>query len=67
VKRTKNGRIVYRKIQAALWKYERQKQLGGGWQTNVTFETARIAKALKTGLVAAYHEATKGPGDEPEE
>jgi len=28
---------------------------------------ARIAKALKVGLTAAYHEALKSEGDEPEE
>jgi hypothetical protein len=67
VKRTRNGNVVYRKLQAALWKYERQKRSGGLTETNVTFEAARIAKALKTGLVAAYHEATKNAGDEPEE
>jgi hypothetical protein len=67
VKRTKSGRIVYHKIQAGLWKYERLRRSGGDVQTNVTFEAARIAKAIKVGLVAAYHEATKGAGDEPEE
>jgi hypothetical protein len=67
VKRTKNGRIVYRKVQAALWKYERAKRSGGAAETNLTLEAARIAKALKVGLISAYHEATKGAGDEPDE
>jgi hypothetical protein len=65
--RTKKGQIVYRKIQAGLWKYERGRRPGGDMQTNVTFEAARIAKAIKVGLTAAFHEATKGAGDEPEE
>ena len=67
VKRTRKGNVVYRKVQAALWKYETERRSGGISQTHVTFEAARIAKAVKTGLVAAYHEATKGAGDEPEE
>lgn len=67
VKRTKRGHIVYRRIQAALWKYERSSRSGGDIQINLTFEAARIAKAIKVGLTAAFHEATKGPGDEPDE
>jgi hypothetical protein len=67
VQRTKNGRVVYRKIQAGLWKYERARRSGGETQTNLTFKAARIAKAIKVGLIAAYHEATKGEGEEPTE
>jgi hypothetical protein len=67
VKRTQKGRIVYRKIQAGLWKYERSKKAGGDTQVQLTFEAARIAKVIKAGLVAAYHETTKGEGDEPED
>jgi hypothetical protein len=67
VKRTKNGRTVYRKVQAALWKYEHQRRSGGATEINLTFEAARIARALKTGIIAAYHDATKGAGEEPEE
>jgi hypothetical protein len=66
VKRTKNGRLVYRKIQDGLWKYQCDRR-GGHSQVNLTFEVARIAKALKVGLTAAYHEALKSEGDEPEE
>jgi hypothetical protein len=67
VKRTKKGQLEYKKIQAAAWKYERLRKSGGGVQTNLTFEAARIAKVLKVGIVAAYHQATKGEGDEPED
>ena len=66
VKRTKNGRVVYRKIQAALWKYERAKR-SGLVETNVTFEAARISKVIKTSLIAGWHEATEEPVDEPED
>jgi hypothetical protein len=65
--RTHKGRVVYRKIQATLWKYKRERLSGGDIQTNLTFEVARIARAIKIGLTVAYHEATKGAGDEPEE
>jgi hypothetical protein len=65
VKRTKNGKVVYRKIQAAFWKYERQQRSGGSVQTNWTFEAIRIARAIKAGLTAGFHEATKE--DEPDE
>jgi hypothetical protein len=64
VRRTKDGHAVYLKLHALLWKYEWEK--GRGEATlNLTLETARIAKALKEGLVTAYHHATKGEGDEP--
>jgi hypothetical protein len=66
VKKTKRGQIAYRKIQAGAWKYEWSRKAGGHVQTQLTFEVARIAKALKIGVVAAYHEAAKGEGDEPE-
>jgi hypothetical protein len=66
VKRTKNGRVVHRKIRAALWKYERAKR-AGVVETNLTFEAARIAKVIKCSLVAGWHEATKDEGDEPDE
>lgn len=65
VKRTKDGEVIYRKIQAALWKYERDRRRGKTTQTSITFAAARIARAIKTGLVYAYHDATKGEGDEP--
>ena len=67
VKRTNKGQVVYRKFQAALWKYEHDKRAGGVIETNLTFEAARIAKALKVGLISAYNEATKGPGEPPVE
>jgi len=68
VKRTNKGRVVYRKIQAALWKYERTKTTGGHVQTNLTLEAARIARVIKTSLIAGWHEATKpAEGDEPED
>jgi hypothetical protein len=66
VKRTKKGQLEYRKIQAAVWKYEWSRKRGDV-QTNLTFEAARIAKALKVGIIAAYHEATSSEGDEPED
>lgn len=50
VKRTKSGNVVYRKLRPALWKSESRKRSGGTVETNVTFEVARIAKALKTGF-----------------
>jgi hypothetical protein len=67
VKRTKKGQLEYRKIQAAGWKYEWSRKRGGELQTNLTFEVVRIAKAVKVGIVAAYHQATKGEGDEPDD
>jgi hypothetical protein len=67
VKRTKNGEVVYRRIQAGLWKYERARGKGGIMDVNLTFETARIARTLKKAVVAAYHEITKGAGEEQEE
>jgi hypothetical protein len=67
VKRTKRGQLEYQKIQAAAWKYEWSRKRGGDVQTNLTFEVARIAKALKVGIVAAYHHATSSEGDEPED
>jgi hypothetical protein len=63
-KRTKAGHVVYRKIQAGLWKYEQERRRDGATKTSLTFAAARIARAFKTGLIAAYHDATKGEGDE---
>jgi transposase-like protein len=40
-------------------KYERKRNAGGEVETKLTFEAARIAKALKVGLVAAWHSATE--------
>jgi hypothetical protein len=67
VKRTRKGQLEYKKIQAAAWKYEWSRKSGGEVQMNLTFEAARIAKALKVGIVAAYHQATNGESDEPDE
>jgi hypothetical protein len=67
VKRTRRGQVIYRKLQAGLWKYERKRNVTGDIETNVTFEAARIARAIKVGLIAAWHSATKGEGDEPPE
>jgi hypothetical protein len=64
VKRTKDGEVVYKKIQAGLWKYEREKRRGGIEHTSVSFTAARIARAMKTGLISAWHDATKDEGDE---
>lgn len=67
VKRTKDGRVVYRKIQASLWKYERSRKSGAVTQVDLTLKTARIAKVVKAALVSAWSEATKDEDDEPEE
>jgi hypothetical protein len=67
VKRTKKGQLEHLKIQAALWKYERSRRSGGALQTSLTFEAARFAKILKIGIAAAYDQATKDEGDEPED
>ena len=66
VKKTRAGELQYRKIQAALWKYEWSRTQNDEVELNVTLEAARIAKTIKVGLAAAFHQATKGEGDEPE-
>lgn len=63
-RRTKKGRQVYLKLQSMLWRYEREHRRDGSAEVNVTFEAARIARVLKTGVVAAVHEATKIAGKE---
>jgi len=66
VTRTEKGRLVYTKIQAAMWNYQREIKKNQV-ETNLTFRVARIAKTLKVGLIAAYNEATKQrQGDEEE-
>jgi hypothetical protein len=55
VKRTKNGEEVSLEITAQMWKYERIKRSGNVTETNVTLEAARIARALKTGLITAWN------------
>jgi hypothetical protein len=64
VRRTRKGQVTYKKIRSALWKYEWQRQRDD-IEVNLTFETARIARALKAALVAAYHQASKGEGEDP--
>jgi hypothetical protein len=59
VKRTERGRVVYRRIRAAAWSYQRKTRSGGHVEMNLTFKVASIAGALKAGLVAAYNEAMK--------
>jgi hypothetical protein len=67
VKRTQKGQVVYRKLQAFAWKWEQVRLRGGTIQTNLTFEVARIANAIKVGLTAAIHETTKSAGGTPDE
>src|SRR4051794_4926040 len=67
VKKTRKGHLVYRKIRSGLWKYEKQKNKDGDWETNVTFEATRIARAIKIGITHAYNDATKGESEEPVE
>jgi hypothetical protein len=66
VKRTNKGQLEYRKIQATLWKYEMSRKRSGV-ETNITFEVARIAKALKAALVAGFHQINSSESDEPDE
>ena len=66
-RRTYKGRRVYLRVRAAPWEYEKRRRPGGEERVEVRFETARIARVIKTGTVAAFHEATKTAGDEPDE
>jgi len=62
--RTRRGQREYLRLRAALWRYERQ-NVRGVIKSDWRFEAARVARVIKTGVIAAFHEATKTEGEEP--
>jgi hypothetical protein len=64
-KKTGKGQAQYLRIRALLWSYERKRTQAGHTEVQFKWEVARIAKAIKSGLASAFHEATKEGGDEP--
>ncbi len=58
--RTRLGKTVYRKIDAAFWSYE-MKEERGQKITKVQFRLLKILRALKTALAESMEETTEKP------
>lgn len=62
-KKTSEGKVVSRKINALFWKYERSTRKGVT-TTSVQFRLMRLVNALKAGISAAQRELTAGDSRE---
>jgi hypothetical protein len=62
-KKTVEGKVVSRKINAMFWKYERSSRKGVT-TTVLEFRLMRLLNALKTGISAAQRELTTGESPE---